>query len=88
MGDGVTYKGPKRHESMFPPYVMPKTPVTALMALQHSRDAEQGGLCWNDDGATVTALARLAGVQVQYVHVELGHAMTVEYRTVNGQEAK
>lgn len=52
----------------------------ALGMLRHSRDAQADATIFYDDHE-VEALANTAGVQVMYVHVELGHACTVEYRT-------
>jgi hypothetical protein len=55
---------------------------TALRLLLHSRDADSDATIWHDDGRTLQRLATTAGVRVGYVHAELGHACTVEYRTV------
>jgi hypothetical protein len=59
----------------------------ALAELRHSRDAETEATIWHDEH-DVEALANTAGVLVQYVHVELGHACTVEYRTVDGRAVR
>ena len=56
---------------------------TALALLRESRD---GAHIFTDDGATVTRLAREAGVTVTFVHVNLS-ALTTERRTVNPKEA-
>jgi hypothetical protein len=55
---------------------------TALRLLLHSRDADSDATIWHDNGATLQRLARTAGVRVTFARVELGHACTVEYRTV------
>jgi len=57
----------------------------ALADLLHSRDAEHDATIWHEEH-DVEALARTAGVLVQYVHVDMS-AGTVEYRTVDGREA-
>ena len=54
---------------------------TALALLRESRD---GTLIWHDDGATVTRLAREAGVTVTFLHVNLT-TLTTELRTVEGE---
>ena len=51
---------------------------TALALLRESRD---GARIWHDNGATVTRLAREAGVTVTYVHCDLT-TLTTEWRTV------
>lgn len=56
---------------------------TALALLRESRD---GGRIFTDNGATVTRLAREAGVTVTFVHVNLS-ALTTERRTVEPKEA-
>ena len=56
---------------------------TALALLRESRD---GTLIWHDNGATVTRLAREAGVTVTFVHVNLS-ALTTERRVVEGKGA-
>ena len=56
---------------------------TALALLRESRD---GALIWHDNGATVTRLAREAGVTVTFVHVNLS-ALTTERRVVEGKGA-
>ena len=53
---------------------------TALSLLRESRD---GSRIWHDDGATITRLAREAGVRVEYVRVNL-RALTSERRIVEG----
>jgi len=55
---------------------------TALALLCESRD---GGRIFTDNGATVTALARRAGVVVTFAHVNLT-TLETEYRTVDGRE--
>ncbi len=64
---------------------IPATPeqvkVLALNDLRASAHAERDALVWDDDGATVQALANAAGVAVTYVHVDLA-TMTAERRTV------
>ena len=57
------------------------TADTALALLRESRD---GGRIFTDDGATVTRLARTAGVTVIFVHVNLT-ALTTERRVVEGK---
>ena len=57
---------------------------TALALLCESRD---GARIFTDDGATVTRLARTAGVTVIFVHVNLS-ALTTEWRVVEGKGAK
>lgn len=60
----------------------PMTPAdTALALLRESRD---GARIFTDNGATVTRLARDAGVTVTYVHVNLS-ALTTELRPVEGK---
>ena len=60
----------------------PLTPAdTALSLLRESRD---GPRIFTDNGATVTRLAREAGVRVEYVHVNLS-ALTTERREVEGK---
>ena len=59
------------------------TADTALALLRESRD---GGRIFADNGATVTRLAREAGVTVTYVHVDLS-ALTTEWRVVEGEGA-
>ena len=54
---------------------------TALALLRESRD---GTLIWHDNGATVTRLAREAGVTVTFLHVNLT-TLTTELRTVEGE---
>jgi hypothetical protein len=54
------------------------TPAEALAELRDSRD---GARIWHDNGASVTARARLAGVRVVYAHVNLT-TLATEYRTV------
>jgi hypothetical protein len=54
----------------------------ALGTLQMSRDAEHDAPIFPEGDITIEMLARTAGVRVTYAHVELGHACTVEYRTV------
>ncbi len=56
---------------------------TALSLLRESRD---GARIFTDNGATVTRLARTAGVRVVYAHVDLT-ALTTEYRTVDAAPA-
>lgn len=58
---------------------------TAISLLLDSRDGTPAAI-WHDNGRTIGRLARTAGVRVVFVHVELGHAMTTEYRTVDGRE--
>ena len=58
----------------------------ALADLHESATAAQDAPIWFDNGESVQALANTAGVKVTYAHVELGHAMTVEYRTADGRE--
>ena len=55
------------------------TSDTALSLLRDSRD---GARIWHDNGRTVARLAKDAGVRVEYAHVELGHKLTTERRTV------
>ena len=57
---------------------------TAFALLRESRD---GGRIFTDNGATVTRLAREAGVRVEYVHVNLT-TLTTERRTVEGKGEK
>ena len=52
---------------------------TALALLRESRD---GARIFTDNGATVTRLAREAGVTVTFVHCDLSTG-EVEYREVN-----
>lgn len=60
----------------------PMTPAdTALALLRESRD---GGRIFTDNGATVTRLAREAGVTVTFLHVNLT-TLTTELRTVEGE---
>lgn len=47
------------------------TRADALAQLAASRDAEHDALVWHDGGRTITRLAHLAGVRVEYVHVDL-----------------
>jgi len=54
---------------------------TALALLRESRD---GARIFTDDGATVTRLAREAGVTVTFLHVNLT-TLTTELRTVEGE---
>ena len=54
---------------------------TALSLLRESRD---GGRIFTDNGATVTRLAREAGVTVTFLHVNLT-TLTTELRTVEGE---
>ena len=56
---------------------------TALSLLRESRD---GARIFTDNGATVTRLAREAGVTVTFVHVDLS-ALTTEWRVVEGKGA-
>ena len=56
---------------------------TALSLLRESRD---GARIFTDNGATVTRLAREAGVTVTFVHVDLS-ALTTERRVVEGEGA-
>ena len=58
------------------------TPTEALAILRESCDADHDARIWADGGKRITALARLAGVRVEYAHVELGHKLTTERRTV------
>ena len=60
------------------------TPAEALALLRDSRDAEHDAPIWHDGGATVTALARRAGVRVEYVHVNLRTLETTR-RIVEGE---
>jgi hypothetical protein len=55
--------------------------VTPAEALQELRDSRDGTRIWHDNGASVTARARLAGVRVVYAHVNLA-TLETEYRTV------
>lgn len=59
--------------------------ATALSLLRESRDGEPDAPAriWHDNGRTITALARAAGVKVTYVHVDLA-TPTTELRTVDG----
>ena len=58
------------------------TPADALAQLTASRDAERDAPVWHDGGRrTVTRLARLAGVRVEYVHVDMAK-QTSERRIV------
>ena len=63
------------------------TPAEALALLRDSRDADHDAPIWADDGATVTALARRAGVTVTYVHVDLRTLETAR-RIVEGKGAR
>ena len=54
---------------------------TALALLRESRD---GGRIFTDNGATVTRLAREAGVTVTFVHCDLT-TLTTEWRVVEGK---
>lgn len=47
------------------------TPADALAALRASASAVADAPIWHDNGRSVTRLARLAGVRVEYVHVDL-----------------
>ena len=60
------------------------TADTALALLRESRD---GGRIFTDNGATVTRLAREAGVTVTFVHVNLS-ALSTERRVVEGKGEK
>ena len=62
------------------------TASTALHLLRASRDADHDAPIWADNGATVTRLAREAGVMVTFVHVNLS-ALTTERRVVEGKGA-
>jgi hypothetical protein len=57
--------------------------VTPAEALQELRDSRDGTRIWHDNGASVTARARAAGVKVTYAHVDLA-TLTTEFRTVDG----
>ena len=57
---------------------------TALSLLRESRD---GARIFTDNGATVTRLAREAGVTVTFLHVNLT-TLTTELRTVEGKGEK
>ena len=54
---------------------------TALSLLRESRD---GAHIFTDNGATVTRLAREAGVTVTFVHCDLT-TLTTEWRVVEGK---
>ena len=54
---------------------------TALALLRESRD---GARIFTDNGATVTRLAREAGVTVTFVHCDLT-TLTTEWRVVEGK---
>ena len=54
--------------------------MTRAEALAELRESRDGARIWHDNGASVTARARLAGVTVTYAHVDLT-ALTTEYRT-------
>ena len=56
------------------------TPAAALALLRESQDGEPARI-FHDHGRTVTALARLAGVRVEYVHVDMAK-QTSERRIV------
>jgi len=60
------------------------TAAEALALLRASRDADHDAPIWTDNGATVTALARRAGVRVEYVHVDLRTLETTR-RVVEGK---
>lgn len=47
------------------------TPTEALAILRESCDADHDARIWADGGKRITALARLAGVRVEYVHCDL-----------------
>ena len=57
------------------------TPADALAQLTASRDAERDAPVWHDGGRRIAALAHLAGVRVEYVHVDLSK-QTVKRRIV------
>lgn len=54
--------------------------MTRAEALAELRESRDGARIWHDNGASVTARARLANVTVTYAHVDLT-ALTTEYRT-------
>ena len=58
----------------------------ALADLRESATAEHDAPIWFEEH-DVEALANTARELVTFAHVELGHAMTTEYRTVDGGAA-
>ncbi len=60
------------------------TNAEALRQLRESRDGEPARI-WHDSGRSVGRLARLAGVKVVYISVDLT-AQTSELKTVDGRE--
>ena len=60
------------------------TPADAALSLL--RESRDGARIFTDDGATVTRLAREAGVTVTYIHVNLT-TLTTERRVVEGKGA-
>lgn len=61
--------------------------ATALGLILASRDAANDAPIWTDNGATITRLAALAGVQVTYLHCDLT-AQRSERRTVGGTDGQ
>ena len=61
------------------------TPADTALALL--RESSDGARIFTDDGATVTRLAREAGVTVTFLHVNLT-TLTTELRTVEGEGGK
>lgn len=66
---------------------MPRGAAGGRIAGATGRDADHGARIWHDNGVSVTALARLAGVAVTYAHCDLT-TLETEYRRVEPVQAK